>query len=110
MTFPSPSFEYFEEATYDVLQTRFPDFSSRSVRADKKVKIFRLMYKNRTKSEKDDVRSEFITAKGASGTTSYTPVDAGSPVTVRFLNDEFEWTQESASSYFFEIELIEDPR
>ena len=110
MTFPAPSFEYVEEATYDVLQTRFPDFSARAVRTDKKVRLFRLTFKNRTKTEKDDVVTEFRTSKGASGTTSYTPVDAGSPITVRFFNDEFEWVQETASSYFFELELIEDPR
>jgi len=109
MTIPSPSLEFVEEDFFDTLQDRFPAANiQRASRFKKRLRTFVLRYVNVPVADRDALRTEFLAAKGGAGTTSYTPVDEGSAVTVRFADDDIEFRQVTGNTYEFECRLIEE--
>lgn len=108
MSFPGPSYEVVEEVNYDKLQDEFPEFARRTLRTERFFRLFRLRYQNRKKADRDDVRTEFRNTKGGATTTTYNPIDGSGAVTVRFASPDFAWRWLSATTYEFDIVLIED--
>ena len=109
MTIPAPSLQYVEERFFDTLQDPFPAGRiTRSSRFGKRIRIYTLRYFNVPSTDRDALRTEFLAAKGRAGTTTFTPIDEGSPVTVRFADDDIEFRQVTGNTYEFECRLVEE--
>lgn len=109
MTFPAPTLEFAEERYFDTLVSPYSAAKiHRKSRHRKRIRIFTLKYEKITKADKDLVEAEFLAAKGGAATTSFTPVDEGSPVTVRFMDDELAWQQVTGNTYATTVRLVEE--
>jgi len=109
MTFPAPTFMFEHEQYYDTIRTNFPAGSiQRASRYGTKERLFTVSYLGITKADRDLIEAEFLAAKGKAGTTSFTPVDEVSAVTVRFDQDELEWRQVTGNTYDTQFRLVQE--
>jgi hypothetical protein len=92
LAIPTPEHEWIEETDWATVANA-RDFGAvmRGNTRDEKVRLFHLNWEHATQTKKDALFTEVSSAKGAAGTTSYTPTPIGAgATTVRILEHSAE--------------------
>lgn len=104
----SPDFTLTEQVHFKTLVSQFENFTEqrRNVVANPR-RLFTLRFKNRTKTEMENVRDFFISKKGEYSSFTWTNPNDETEYTVRFDEDSFQFDNKAYEVYDFEIKFIE---
>lgn len=92
MAIPNPEFEFVDVHEFAVVRTDASrGIIKRGLRHPNRIRRWELRWQNATLVEKDDLEAEFDTYQGSAGEFAYQPCDEAAPLTVRFVDDSFEW-------------------
>ena len=104
----TPDFVLEEEIEYKTLTTEFESgVEQRRKKWSSSRRSWRLQYKNRTKTEMENVKNFFVNKSGAYSSFTWENPNDSTEYTVRFVDDSFKFTLKAYQIYDFEVRLIE---
>ncbi len=104
----TPEFKFADKQDYAVLSSSFKDGAIiRRAVHDTKTRTFTLRWKNATEATKDRLVELYRNRNGIAGALWYTPVDGGSQVKVRFVEDSFTIYKLQPGNYRAMLQFIE---
>jgi phage-related protein len=103
-----PDFVIEETVRFNTLISEFENgIEQRRAKVSGYPRKWRLFFKNRNKTETDDVKAFFVSKKGALTSFTWNNPNDSIDYWVRFLNDDFNFLLKAYQVYDFEIRLIE---
>ncbi len=104
----TPDFVLEEEIEYKTLTTEFESgVEQRRKKWSSSRRSWRLQYRNRTKTEMENVKNFFINKSGSYSSFTWENPNDSTEYTVRFIDDDFNFILKAYQIYDFEVRLIE---